>query len=141
MKLFSSKITRLLLVCGISLVSAKAIAAYVAWPTTTTVTTASTVNFGTNMSGLFYETGNLWAVQNSPSKLYKLVPSGSNFIRDTANGWSSGKTLRYPNGSGAPDAEGVTKAELTSTNMYVATERDRLLNYRVRFLTHTPYKH
>jgi len=123
---FSSKIAKLLLVCGISLVSAKAIAqvAYTAWPTSTTVTTASTVNFGTNMSGLFYEPGNLWAVQNDPSKLYKLVPSGSNFIRDTANGWSSGKTLRYPNGSGAPDAEGVTKAELTSTNVYVASERN-----------------
>ena len=131
---FSSKIAKFLLVCGISLVSAKAIAqvAYTPWPTTTTVVTADNGSqFGGNLSGLFYEavspiqpTAVLWAVQNSPSKLYNMTWNGSNFVKNIANGWSAGKTLRYPNGTGAPDAEGVTKAELTSSTIYVSTERD-----------------
>jgi hypothetical protein len=35
-----------------------------------------------------------------------------------------GKTLRYTDGLGAPDAEDVTKAELSSSAVYVVTERD-----------------
>lgn len=105
---------------------------YVAWPTSTTVVTADASNaFGGNLSGLFYEpaaggqAAAVWAVQNSPSKLYKLKWDGvSKYVKDTANSWGSGKTLRYPNGTGAPDAEGVSKAELTSPDIYVATERD-----------------
>lgn len=106
---------------------------YSAWPTSTTVVTADASNpFGGNLSGLFYDpaagaqSAVLWGVQNSPSKLYNLVwsSSTSTYIKNTANGWSAGKTLRYPNGSGAPDAEGVTKAELSSAAIYVATERD-----------------
>ncbi|MDO9104848.1 MAG: hypothetical protein Q7U57_07785 [Methylovulum sp.] len=106
---------------------------YSTWPSSTAVVTADgTKQFGGNLSGLFYEPAFgaqqavLWAVQNSPSKLYNMVwSSASNtFIKNTANGWGSGKTLRYPNGTGAPDAEGVTKAEPSSTAIYVATERD-----------------
>ncbi|BBD63014.1 putative signal peptide protein (plasmid) [Nostoc sp. HK-01] len=127
-------IANLFFACGISVLSAKLVTAavtYNVWPNNTTVVTADGSNqFGGNLSGLFYEptTGTqqavLWGVQNSPSKLYNLVWNGSNFIKNTANGWSSGKTLRYPNGTGAPDAEGVTKAELSSTTIYVSTERD-----------------
>ena len=38
--------------------------------------------------------------------------------------WTNGKTLRYPGGTGAPDAEGLTRAEWSSTAIYVASERD-----------------
>ena len=51
---------------------------------------------------------NIWAVQNSLSKLFKLIPNAtgsSDVKKDTTNGWSAGKTLRYPGGSGAPDPE------------------------------------
>jgi hypothetical protein len=124
---------KLLMAGAATLVSASAIAAitYVAWPTTTTVVTADASKaFGGNLSGLFYEPAAgsnpavLWGVQNSPSKLYNLVWNGSIYAKNTANSWSAGKTLRYPSGTGAPDAEGVTKAELTDPAIYVSTERD-----------------
>lgn len=127
-------LTKLFFACGISLLSAKLVAAavtYSVWPSSTTVVTADGSNqFGGNLSGLFYDPAAgtqpsvLWAVQNSPSKLYNMVWNGSTFVKNTANNWSSGKTLRYPNGTGAPDAEGVTKAEFSSTTIYVSTERD-----------------
>jgi len=112
-------------------VEAFAAITYGKWPTTTTVTNADKADaFGENMSGLFYQPAAgsqapvLWAVQNSPSKLYNLTAKGQLFVKSTANDWGSGKTLRYPNGSGAPDAEGVTLAELDSAAIYVSTERD-----------------
>jgi hypothetical protein len=128
----SSKIGKFILSCALGLLSTQALAiTYVAWPTTTTVVTADTASeFGQNLSGLFYQPAAtpqpaiLWAVQNSPSKMYNLVWNGSTYAKNTANSWSAGKTLRYPNGTGAPDAEGVTMAELTSPGIYVSTERD-----------------
>src|SRR5207237_859838 len=60
----------------------------------------------------------LWAVRNGPSTLFRLVFDGSIWTPD------SSRTLRYTNGLGSPDAEGVTKAELPSSAVYVATERD-----------------
>src|SRR3954452_16586482 len=87
------------------------------WPGPDGITDADAGNiFGTNLSGLAYQPsgssapGVLWAVQNSPSKLYRLVPDGANWKNDTTNGWDNGKTLVYPTGGGAPDAEGVTLA-------------------------------
>jgi hypothetical protein len=73
--------------------------------------------FGMNLSGLSFESaGVLWAVQNSPSKLYRLVPDGSTWRPDPA-----GKTLRYPSGGGEPDAEGVV---VTPDGTFVVAERD-----------------
>lgn len=125
-------LTQLLASAAVCLAAAPAMAVtFVAWPSSTPVVTADASNaFGGNMSGLFYEPAatpqpaTLWAVQNSPSKLYSLSWNGSTYTKNTANNWSSGKTLRYPSGTGAPDAEGVTKAELTSPAIYVSTERD-----------------
>lgn len=129
---YTALLTQLFLGSALSLLDSQAMAAitYVAWPTTNTVVTADASNaFGGNMSGLFYQPAApqaavLWAVQNSPSKLYSLTWNGSIYAKTTTNNWGSGKTLRYPNGTGAPDAEGVTKAESTSPAVYVATERD-----------------
>jgi hypothetical protein len=97
-----------------------------AWPGSNMVVTADATNaLGNNVSDLFYEPGDvLWAVRNNPSILYRLVRSGAIWSPEAANGWDAGKTMRYPDGTGVPDAEGVTRAELTSPAIYVATERD-----------------
>ncbi len=129
---FSSKLKQLLLGCAFGALSTQAMAVnFVTWPTSTTVVTADqSAAFGGNLSGLFYQpaaapnAATLWAVQNSPSKLYSLTWNGSNYVKNTTNSWASGKTMRYPNGTGAPDAEGVTMAELGVPAIYVATERD-----------------
>lgn len=100
------------------------------WPGTSEVSAVDVANtFGGNLSGLSYEPANatspavLWAVRNSPSALYRLVKAGSEWIPD-AGAWSAGKTLRYPDGTGNPDSEGVTRAEYGSSLIYVATERN-----------------
>ena len=63
----------------------------------------------------------LWAAQNS-GKLWRLLPTGSGGWKpDTASGWSAGKTLRFPGGSGNPDSEGVT---VTGAGVFVASERN-----------------
>jgi len=102
-----------------------------AWPGTNTVVTVDATGvFGGNLSGLFYEpaagpsSNVLWAVRNGPSTLFRLVWNGSVWTPEAANGWDTGKTLRYPSGTGSPDSEDVTKAELFSSALYVATERD-----------------
>lgn len=98
-----------------------------AWPGGNAVTTVDQGGFGGNLSDLFYEAGTtdvLWAARNGPSTLYRLLWDGASWTPDPADGWGSGKTLRYPDGTGAPDAEGVTRASLSSTSIYVATERD-----------------
>ncbi len=105
------------------------------WPGANDVVTVDVAStFGTNMSGLFYEPGVtaatslLWAIQNGPSKLYRLQASGANYISTPTLGWDTGKTLTYATGTGAPDSEGVTRAELTSAAMYVSSERDNNAN-------------
>ena len=101
------------------------------WPGGTTVSFADGVNvFGENLSGLAYQPsgssapGVLWAVRNSPSTLFRLIYDGTKWTPDPANGWSAGKRLRYPAGTGNPDAEGVTLAAGDPNGVYVATERD-----------------
>nr|WP_318207327.1 lamin tail domain-containing protein [Streptomyces sp. SJL17-1] len=98
----------------------------VSWPGGSSVTTADGSNvFGEDLSGLYQEGSVLWAAQNS-GKLWRLVRDGSGGWRpDTANGWTSGKTLRYPGGSGSPDGEAVTlTAAGAAGGAYVATERN-----------------
>jgi hypothetical protein len=101
------------------------------WPGSADVTIASGANvFGTNLSGLTQEpSGNvnpgvLWAVRNDPGTLYRLLWNGTIWTPDTNNDWSSGKALRYPGGTGNPDAEGVTLAATVADGIYVSTERD-----------------
>ncbi len=101
------------------------------WPGSTDVSTADDLNvFGSNLSGLAYqpsgsgERGVLWAVRNGPSTLYRLIYNGTKWTPDTANGWSAGKQLVYPNGAGVPDAEGVTLVAGDANAVYVSTERN-----------------
>jgi hypothetical protein len=98
-------------------------AAGTTWPGGTAVTIADAANvFGENLSGLSFESeGVLWAVDNGPGRLYRLVPNGATWRPDPAGGWASGKALHYTGGSGDPDAEGVV---VTPDGVFVATERD-----------------
>ena len=102
------------------------------WPGNDAVTVADAENvFGENLSGLTYERESsgvdvLWAARNRPGAIFRLLHETSSdlWVPDTASGWSEGKLVHYADGSGNVDAEGVTRAELTSTTLYLATERD-----------------
>ena len=65
----------------------------------------------------FDSEGNLWVVNNGTATLAKLTYSG-NGSYTVSQTW----TMQYPNGSGTPDAEGVTIGP--DGAIYVATERD-----------------
>ncbi|MEV7215481.1 hypothetical protein AB0O31_20595 [Kitasatospora cineracea] len=98
----------------------------VAWPGGAAVSTADGSNvFGSDLSGLYQEGGVMWGVQNS-GKLWRLVPNGSGGWKpDTANGWGSGKSLRFTGGTGTPDDEGVTLTGAGSAGgVYVSSERN-----------------
>jgi hypothetical protein len=104
----------------------------VAWPGASAVSIAdagAATALG-NLSGLAYQPsgssspGVLWMVQNNPSTLFRLVNDGTNWKPDPANGWGSGKQLRYPGALGNPDSEGVTLAGGNPNEVFVATERD-----------------
>lgn len=104
---------------------------FAAWPGAQTISTADNPGTWTsNLSGVTYQPASsgspalLWAVQNSPAKLYRLEKSGSVWVSGTADNWSTGKELHYPSGAGAPDAEGITKPDWAAPFVYVATERD-----------------
>ena len=101
------------------------------WPGSGTSSNADKKNaFGKNVSGLFFQAAAnskpavVWAVKNAPSILYKLGWDGKNYVSDSSNGWSEGKSMAYTDGKGAPDAEGVTMAELSENAVYVVSERD-----------------
>ncbi|WP_020673944.1 esterase-like activity of phytase family protein [Amycolatopsis nigrescens] len=96
----------------------------VAWPGGSSVTPADAADvFGEDLSGLYQEGNVLWAVQNS-GKLWRLLPNGSGgWTPDTAAGWSSGKELRFPGGSGTPDGEGVTLSG-SGGGVFVSSERN-----------------
>lgn len=105
------------------------------WPGSQTVTNASSYTFGGNMSGLVEEAsgtaarGVLWGVRNGPGALFRLVWNGTAWTPDSANDWSAGKLLRYPSGTGDPDAEGVTvDGSGPAGGIYVATERNNAAN-------------
>ena len=113
------------------LVAAPASATTSVWPGGPAVSVADGSGvFGKDLSGLAYQPsgssapGVLWAVRNKPSTLYRLVYDDGRWTPDTANGWGGGKQLLYPDGTGAPDAEGVTLADGDPNAVYVATERN-----------------
>ncbi|MHC3000072.1 hypothetical protein OB08_13300 [Microbacterium sp. HJ5] len=104
-----------------------------AWPGGTAVRVLDEeATFSGDLSGLDYEPsgssafGTLWAVQNGDGLLYKLVADGhGGWAPAATEGWAGGKTLRYPGGTGAVDAEGVTVAgDDSAGGVYVSSERD-----------------
>lgn len=101
------------------------------WPGENKVKTVDISNyFGENLSGLNYQpaTDNnkaiMWAVQNNPSMIYKLIWNETYWTSDGSFGWSKGKALSYPSGESNPDSEDLTKAEWDSNELYVCAERD-----------------
>ncbi|WP_437708138.1 hypothetical protein WMF45_29340 [Sorangium sp. So ce448] len=96
------------------------------WPGKAEVHTLDSEDaFESDLSGLTYEApGVLWATDNLSSRLFRLLKSGGSYAPDTSSGWASGKRLRYPNGNGTPDAEGVTLAATSAAGVYVCAERD-----------------
>jgi hypothetical protein len=105
------------------------------WPGQNNVVTGDNLNqFGDNLSGLIYEPasgGNppvLWAALNGPGTVYRLIESGGIWGFDAANGWGAGKALRYPDGTGNPDTESVTRGEFSAPFVYVSTERNNDAN-------------
>lgn len=102
---------------------------YSAWPGDQTISNATPAGtlFGGNMSGLFYQpqaglaTGVVWAVRNGPGALYRLTNVGGVWTPKASRLWSNGKALRYPDGAGDVDAEGVTAV---GNSIYVSAERN-----------------
>jgi hypothetical protein len=103
-------------VLALGLVASPAEAA-TTWPGDSATKYADGSNvFGKNLSGLSFENANVvWAVKNSPSTLYRLVPNGSAWKVDQK------RSLNFANGQGDPDAEGVVS---TPDGLFVAVERD-----------------
>lgn len=93
-------------------------AAGITWPGRNAVTTFGTLADG-NVSGLYFDGSTLWAVQNNPATLYEVNTSGV---------VTQMRTLVYPDGTGIPDGEDLTRAEAGSSAMYVATERDNAVS-------------
>ncbi|WP_144760367.1 lamin tail domain-containing protein [Curtobacterium sp. 9128] len=84
--------------------------------------------FSVDLSGLDWQSsstapggGVLWGVQNGDGLLYRIVSDGR-------GGWApantAGTELHYADGSGTPDAEGVTVTGDDPGAVYVSTERD-----------------
>ena len=107
------------------------------WPGGATIATADVAGqLGGDISGLAYDgsgsatPGVLWAVDNGAGALLRLLWNGSVWTSDTANGWSAaGKSLKYLDGTGTPDTEGMTLGGPTSASgIYTATERNNAAN-------------
>lgn len=104
--------------------------AFAPWPGDATVADGEPGNvFGGNMSGLVFEntpdtrSGVIWAVKNGPGTLYKLF--ARDLLAPQADEWANGKALRYRDGTGDVDAEGVT---IANGFVFVAAERNNSAN-------------
>jgi hypothetical protein len=106
------------------------------WPGSDDVQTVDGMAvFGGNLSGLAYEAAASgqpavpWAARNGPGSIFRLVFSGGIWTPDATNGWSAGKLLRFPDGLGEPDSEGITLvAGAAGGGVYVASERNNSAN-------------
>ncbi len=103
------------------------------WPGAPDVTTVGAGGnaFAGNMSGLTWEApvgsspAVLWAARNGPGTIFRLVQQAGTWVPDATNGWGAGKALRYPDGTGDVDAEGIAFAGGGSAGgMYIAAERN-----------------
>jgi hypothetical protein len=98
------------------------------WPGDADIRTVDLANtFGPNMSGLSLQpvtgssTGVLWAVRNGPGTLFRLAYLNGTWTPYSSRTWTGGKALRYPDGQGDVDAEGVL---VRGSMAYVAAERN-----------------
>jgi len=100
------------------------------WPGSASPTTIDaqcawvTTLSGQDLSGLAFDPNNadvLYAVKNK-SHVYRLVRVPGGWAKDTANGWSDGKDIRFPGNTGLPDSEGLTVAP--DGSLFITTERD-----------------
>ncbi|WP_062137467.1 lamin tail domain-containing protein [Demequina aestuarii] len=101
-----------------------------AWPGGSEVTVLDEEGwFSGDLSGIDYassgtdESGTLWAVQNGDGLLYKLEADATG-AWEPSTGWETGRTLRFPDGTGTVDAEGVTVVAGEPGVVYVSVERD-----------------
>ena len=102
------------------------------WPGSGDVTVVDAGGvFNGNMSGLAYQgsgsatPGTLWAARNGPGSIFRLVWDGSIWTPDAIDNWGMGKLVNYPDGTGEPDAEGLTYVGSgASVTLYLATERN-----------------
>lgn len=101
---------------------------YASWPGGAAVSTVDLANtFGSNMSGLSLQavagqpSGVLWAVKNGPGTLYRLANLNGVWTPNSSRTWTGGKLLRYPDGTGDVDAEGVV---VRGNWAYVSAERN-----------------
>lgn len=102
-----------------------------AWPGVADISVVDAVStFTGDLSGLTYEPATassparLWAVENGNGLLFRLELIAGIWTPSSEAGWSLGKALSYPDGTGRPDSEGVTKAGFGSSTVYVASERN-----------------
>lgn len=100
------------------------------WPGGADVTVLDDANwFSGDMSGIDYEpsptggVGTLWAVENGNGLLYKMTADATG-TWSLAAGWENGRVLRFPDGTGTVDAEGVTVVDGEPGVVYVSAERD-----------------
>jgi len=80
--------------------------------------------FGEDMSGVAYESASvLWAVNNGNGTLHRLDMKADHLSESV--GWVGGHRLRYQDGTGTPDAEGVALINGSAVNgVLVGTERN-----------------
>jgi hypothetical protein len=102
-----------------------------AWPGGTDIFTADLGGvFGGNLSGLAIQpvagraVGTLWAVRNGPGALFRLDLNGTVWAFGSRT-WPGARLLRYPDGTGDVDAEGLT---IVGTSAFVAAERNNLVS-------------
>jgi hypothetical protein len=87
-------------------------------------TSAISGGSGQDLSGLAFDPQDanvLYAVKNK-EHVYRLVKTSGSWAKDTANGWSDGKEIRFPGSTGLPDSEGLTVGP--DGDLYITTERD-----------------
>ncbi|MSZ75877.1 MAG: hypothetical protein F2667_02060, partial [Actinobacteria bacterium] len=94
------------------------------WPGGSDVATADAAGaLGGDVSGLAFDATTLYAVNNGTGSLVRLLPGAGGYAIDST------RVLRYPDGTGVPDAEGVAlTAAGAAGGVYVATERNNSAN-------------
>lgn len=101
------------------------------WPGLDKVHDVDPENYFTeNLSGLEFQPATsktpaiMWGVRNKPSSMFKLIFNGTYWLSDSSNYWQSSKKLTFPDGTGAPDSEDLTRTEWDIEEVYVCSERN-----------------